>query len=129
MALVAVANPLPELLPSEPPKRGGGYVELGDHVVVCNRFGFGLEVGLDVTTFFAVVLTVRAVLEVEGDLSMAIVAGRVVVAFVVGFDCDWEARSKLYNEDILNCLILIYFRMKTAKHYVSRYTAVVVSSS
>lgn len=83
---MAVAKPLPELLSpveKEPPKRGGGYVELGDHVVVCS---FGLEVGLDVTFF--VVRTVRGILETEDGLSVTVVIGRVIVDIVVGFDCD-----------------------------------------
>lgn len=72
IALVAVANPLPELLSpeeKEPPKSGGGYVELGVHVVVCS-----LVVGLDVTIFF-VVLTGRGVVKTEGDLLVIIVVG------------------------------------------------------
>jgi hypothetical protein len=95
MALVAVARPLPELLPDEkePPKKGGGYVELGDHVVVCG--GFGLAVSLCVT-FFVVVLTVRGVVETGADLVVATVAGRVVVDFVVDCD-DWISRPKLAN--------------------------------
>lgn len=70
---MAVAKPLPELLPpveKELPKRGGGYVELGAHVVVC---GFDLEVGLDITFF--VVLTVREVLKTEGGLLVTVVIG------------------------------------------------------
>lgn len=72
MALVAVTNPLPEPLP---PKRGGGYVELGAHVVVCSLFsvGLGLAEGLDVTTCFAMVLGLvvvgRVVVEVASGVS------------------------------------------------------------
>jgi len=52
MALVAVTSPLPE--DPLPPKRGGGYVELGDHVVVCSVCGLGLADGFDVTTCLVV---------------------------------------------------------------------------
>jgi len=65
MALVAVTSPLPE--DPLPPKRGGGYVELGDHVVVCNCGDFGLADGLDVTTCLAVLS------------GLFVVVGRVVV--------------------------------------------------
>jgi len=70
MALVAVTNPLP-LEDPLPPKRGGGYVELGDHVVVC---GFGLEDGFGVATCLAVltgllVVVGRLVVEVTSGVS------------------------------------------------------------
>jgi len=63
--LVAVARPLPEFCPNN----GGGYVELGDHVVVCN-LGLGDDFG--VTTFF-VVLTCRVI-----GLLVVVFVGRVV---------------------------------------------------
>jgi len=72
MALVAVTSPLPDPLP---PKRGGGYVELGAHVVVCSIFsaGLGLAEGLDVTTCFAIVVGLvvvgRVVVEVASGVS------------------------------------------------------------
>lgn len=64
MALVAVISPL---LPEEdplPPKRGGGYVELGAHVVVCIvGLGLGLADGLDVTTCLAVLTGLLVVVD------------------------------------------------------------------
>lgn len=70
MALVAVARPLPE--DPLPPKRGGGYVELGTHVVVCS-VGFGLADGFDVTTCLAVLTGLlvvgRVVVEVASEVS------------------------------------------------------------
>jgi len=77
MALVAVTSPLPE--DPLPPKRGGGYVELGDHVVVCSvcddvvvlGLADGLADGLDVTTCLAVLS------------GLFVVAGRVVVEIPV----------------------------------------------
>lgn len=71
MALVAVTSPLPE--DPLPPKRGGGYVELGAHVVVCS-VGLGLTDGLDVTTCLAVLTSLlvvvgRVVVEVASEVS------------------------------------------------------------
>lgn len=69
MALVAVTNPLP-LEDPLPPKRGGGYVELGDHVVVCSLCGF--EDGFGVATCLAVLT------------GLLVVAGRFVVEVTSG---------------------------------------------
>lgn len=76
MALVAVTSPLPE--DPLPPKRGGGYVELGAHVVVCS-VGLGLAVGLDVTTCLAVLT------------GLLVVVGRLVVGVASG----WASRPRL----------------------------------
>lgn len=43
-------------LAESPLKRGGGYVELGDHVVVCSLGVVLFEVGLAVVAFLVVVL-------------------------------------------------------------------------
>lgn len=67
-------------------KRGGGYVELGNHVVVCNF-------GPDVTALF-VVLRDGEVLEMRTGL-LVVVVGRAVVE--VGVGCVWVIESTLWG--------------------------------
>lgn len=74
-ALVAVTSPLPAFSP----KRGGGYVELGDHVVVCD-ICLGLEDGRDVTF-----LVVGRVVELMAGL-LVVVVSRLVVELESGCD-------------------------------------------
>jgi len=82
--LVAVARPLPEFCPNN----GGGYVELGDHVVVCN-LGLGDDFGV---TFF-IVSTCRGTCVVELKIGLLVVVFAVFVGrVVVKTESDWVAK-------------------------------------